>query len=89
MVFNMLFKLQQTSPDLKNELMQLSDLRLFFRMWPLGIDDVLALFTWLYEVCHIVMDIPCKIAHESRADTAMKELSNIQSLWDRYLISTL
>ena len=75
------------STDLKNELMQVSGLWPFFRLHI--IYRIIDLFTWLYKVCHL-MDVLPKIIHESQADGGAKELSgHIQSLWDRYLTSTL
>ena len=79
------------SADLKNDLMQLCDLR----PWLDTVHDVLDLpsfFEWLYKVCCVLMNIVrFEIdPYESQADSAAKELSShIQSLWDQYLTTKL
>ena len=64
------------STYLKAKLMQVSDLRPFFRMRPAGITDFPKLFPWLYKVRRFT-DVLCKIIDdESQADGAVKELSS-------------
>ena len=77
------------STDLKNELMQVSDLFSVFQTWHFAVINLPKLFAWLYKVRRHFTDVLCKIIHEYQADGAAGELSgHIQSLWDRYLIST-
>ena len=77
------------STDLKNKIMQVSDLQKVFEMGCISITRLPALFTWLYKVRYLT-DVLRKIIDESQADGTAKELlSHIKSLWDRYLTSTL
>ena len=77
------------STDLRNELMQVSDFSPIVRKWPIAIMSITNLFEWLHKVRHLTNVLP-KIIDESQAGGAAKELlRHLQSLWDRYLTSTL
>ena len=78
------------SNDLNNELMQVSDLCEFFQARSFELSYHLPdLFAWLYKVRHFT-NILGNMIDESQADGVGKEpSSHFQSLWDRYLISTL
>ena len=70
------------STDLKDQLMQVSNLCPILRMWPFESMPVARLFEWLYKVCHL-MDVPCKILMNFRLMGGRK---NSQATFNRFWI---
>jgi len=75
------------SPDLKNDLMQICDLRPWFEIRPSVLLDLPTLFAWLYKVRYVLMDVPnFEINLRSRL---IRQLKNSRATSNRFGINIL